>query len=58
MKFFSDMTPLFDFIEKCREPEFKVVERVKYDGKVWMALLIGDKEEKKAEKDERCSDHD
>ena len=30
--------------------EFKVVEKAKFDGKVWMAFLMRDKDAKKAEK--------
>ena len=43
--------------ELAPDMEFKIVEKAKFDGKVWMAFLMRDKEEKKAEKDERCADH-
>ena len=38
--------------ELAPDMEFKIVEKAKFDGKVWLAFLMRDKEEKKAEKDE------
>ena len=37
--------------ELAPDMEFKIVEKAKFDGKVWMAFLMRDKEEKKAEED-------
>ena len=39
--------------ELAPDMEFKIVEKAKFDGKVWMAFLMRDKE-KKAEKDEQA----
>lgn len=46
--------------ELAPDMEFKIVEKAKFDGKVWMAFLMRDKDEKKAEKENSgctyCSD--
>ena len=38
--------------ELAPDMEFKIVEKAKFDGKVWMAFLMRDKDEKKAEKND------